>query len=211
LPVPVFTPDHLDRIGASHGQHASWAVWAGSRNRPSRAWLGDLSVLDCRADPRRLLALHRDVVLVALDAGPRPDDRPGQGAAAAWSAFHDPGDPTGRASVLAGAARGTPAWGSYLTPLLKPDPRTGRAPRSASPRPDELDRAVAVLQDELDLLGGDPVLVCLGEQVGAVVRDALGHRHAVRTVVAGDGPRSRSQLHTDLAGVLAGRVRAAAR
>ena len=144
-----------------YGDVSSWAVWNTdyTDSEPGRN-IKDLSMF---ASPD-LTELNTGFVFVGLnrsgrpkdgDAGKKPDE-PGD----PWFNFH-----AGRNDFkLRYALRGTRYWGSYMTDAIKDLQETDsvEVEKTLGKEPERVEENLKGLREELELLGGRPVLVALG-------------------------------------------------
>jgi hypothetical protein len=102
--------ERFDLIRRKHGAYGSWAVWA-PPSSTSKSNVGDLWVLDERANPMLLETLNPGVVTVGLNFSRGSPYEPFQN-------FHDP-RPEAHDFEIRFAFSGTPFWGAYMTDIIK--------------------------------------------------------------------------------------------
>ena len=100
----------LDLIRRKHGSYASWAVWAPPSGAP-KSNMGNLDVLDERANPAVLATLNPGVVMIGLNFSRFRPDGP-------FRNFHDP-SPVANDFKIRFAFSGTGFWGAYMTDAIK--------------------------------------------------------------------------------------------
>ncbi len=101
---------HFELIKRKHGSYGSWAVWA-SQGQTPKSNMGDIEVLDPRANPSLLQTLNPGVVMVGLNLSRGFPDSP-------FRNFHDP-DPVANDFKIRHAFSGTSYWGAYMTDVIK--------------------------------------------------------------------------------------------
>ena len=108
----MITREKFDFVKKKYGPVASWAIWAHEGEEP-KSNMGDLTVLDPEINKNLLSELNPNVVLVALTFSENVDHKP-------FENFHAGGkfqDYKAR-----DALRGSPAWGGYMTDIIKNRP-----------------------------------------------------------------------------------------
>lgn len=100
----------LSQIADTYGRHSSWAVWAEVGNTP-KSNVSDLSIFDPNKHPEAREALHNKIVAVGLNVSEAPRDQ-------LFANFHSDNSKANDFK-LRHAFKDTPAWGCYLTDVLK--------------------------------------------------------------------------------------------
>ena len=100
-----------ETIRQTHGDYASWAVWAVASEKP-KSNIGDMNVFDVEANPSLLNTLKPNVVMVGLN-GSRSlaFDQP-------FRNFHDL-NPRAQDFKIRYAFTGTSCYGAYMTDIIK--------------------------------------------------------------------------------------------
>lgn len=159
--------DRFELIKRKHGAYGSWAIWAPATGSP-KSNMGDLTVLDQKANPALLHTLNPDVVMVGLNVSRYcPDESFGN--------FHDP-SPVANDFKIRFAFRDTEFWGAYMTDALKEfvELESGQVLRYLKKNPRAIDRHVEMLRTELSDLGTSrPVILAFGGATHALLRDNL--------------------------------------
>lgn len=102
--------ERFDLIRRKHGAYGSWAVWALPLST-AKSGVGDLQMLDERANPKIFETLNPGVVMVGLNLSRGFPDQP-------FRNFHDP-RPEANDFKIRYAFSGTPFWGAYMTDIIK--------------------------------------------------------------------------------------------
>lgn len=157
----MISQENYDILKEKYGDVSSWAVWNTdyADSEPGRN-IKDLSMF---ASPD-LTELNTGFVFVGLNRSGRPKDgntekkpdEPGD----PWFNFH-----AGRNDFrLRYALQGTRYWGSYITDAIKDyqETNSGEVEKTLRKDPKRVDENLKGLREELELLGGKPVLVALG-------------------------------------------------
>lgn len=97
-------------IKRRHGSYGSWAVWAPQGQTP-KSNMGDIEVLDPRANPSLLRTLNPGVVMIGLNLSRGFPGSP-------FRNFHDP-DPVANDFKIRHAFSGTIYRGAYMTDVIK--------------------------------------------------------------------------------------------
>ena len=108
----MITREKFDFVKKKYGPVASWAIWAHEDKEP-KSNMGDLTVLDPEINKNLLSELNPNVVLVALNFSENVDHKP-------FENFHAGGKFQDYKTRY--ALRGSPAWGGYMTDIIKDYP-----------------------------------------------------------------------------------------
>lgn len=149
----MISKEKYEKLKEEFGQKASWAVWAEGDGKPYIQFVRDLSVFE---GPDLLDTLHNNFVVVGLNPSTeisKLKDHEGE-----WVNYH-----AGKNDYkLRHAFEGTPIWGAYMTDFY---------PNHFASTEDKLvvndkDTNVGVLElkRELEILGGNPILIALGTE-----------------------------------------------
>lgn len=157
----MISQENYDILKEKYGDASSWAVWNTdyADSKPSHN-INDLSVFDSP----NLSELNTGFVFVGLNRSGKPKDgnaekKPDK-PKDPWFNFH-----AGRNDFkLRYALQGTRYWGSYITDAIKDYQETdsGEVEKTLKSNPERVDENLKGLREELELLGGRPVLVALG-------------------------------------------------
>ena len=157
----MISQENYDILKEKYGDASSWAVWNTdyADSKPSRN-INDLSVFDSP----NLSELNTGFVFVGLNRSGKPKDgnaekKPDK-PKDPWFNFH-----AGRNDFkLRYALQGTRYWGNYITDAIKDyqETNSGEVEKTLRKDPKRVDENLKGLREELELLGGKPVLVALG-------------------------------------------------
>lgn len=157
----MISQENYDILKEKYGDASSWAVWNTdyADSKPSRN-INDLSVFDSP----NLSELNTGFVFVGLNRSGKPKDgnaekKPDK-PKDPWFNFH-----AGRNDFkLRYALQGTRYWGSYMTDAIKDLQETDsvEVEKTLGKEPERVEENLKGLREELELLGGRPVLVALG-------------------------------------------------
>lgn len=163
----------------SYGDVASWAVWrpAGDTvksNTDNMDWLNDSGLLNI---------LNTEFIFVGLNLSSTHGDDSQRGKFP-WGNFHS-GYSRQNDYKLRFALSGTRYWGSYITDLIKEYPEVDSSKVKAYLRenPNVVKNNVAHFEDEISLLGENPVLVALGTTTHQLLVTYLGHKHTIAKIM----------------------------
>jgi len=159
---------HLDLIRRKHGSYASWAVWDPPSGTP-KSNMGNLDVLDERANPAVLARLNPGVVMVGLNLSRFRPDKP-------FMNFHDP-SPVANDFKIRFAFSGTDFWGAYMTDAIKEavEPVSRNLLGYLKVHPEVVSRSMETLRVELADLGHPrPVILAFGGVAYSLLNQNLG-------------------------------------
>ena len=162
--------DHarLDLIRRKHGSYASWAVWAPPSGVP-KSNMGNLDVIDERANPAVLATLNPGVVMIGLNLSRFRPDEP-------FRNFHDP-SPVANDFKIRFAFSGTGFWGAYMTDAIKEvvQPISRHLLDYLKVHPEVISRNMETLRVELADLGYPrPVILAFGGAAYSLLSQNLG-------------------------------------
>ncbi len=167
--------DTFDTLYEQCSDFSSWAVWAHpAPGEPAKARVGDLAVLNPEQNPGLLDELNPDVVLLGLNAssrGAEMERRP-------WGNFHDAsGD--AQDYKIRFAFRDTPYWGAYMTDVFidLPETNSNTVRKWRAANPEKVDAHLIRLEQELNILGTDPLLVVFGDLAYTSLPQEFLRRH----------------------------------
>lgn len=130
-------------------------------------------------DENILDLLHGNYVIIAMNASEhseRKDKYEGS-----WRMFHSDDNRRQQDFKMRYAFKDTPLWGSYMTDLIKnhPDKNSAEVIKHIKENPDVLTENIGFLKDELNILGGDPILIALGNDVEKWLRKGLDDTYKI--------------------------------
>ena len=164
----------------------SWAVWDEQldklkSNMGNMAWAKDEEKLCSELNP--------NFVFVGLNKSKRPKEKSedeNSNAKIPWKNFHS-GYSGGNSFKLRYALKGTPFWGAYMTDIIKvvrdndsnkfvPAINTNSEEMLAAIKKDItiLERNIKKFKEEISLLGGNPVIVALGDKAHKLLKSLEG-------------------------------------
>ncbi len=156
-----------------YGGVSSWGVW-GPEGTKAKAGVGDLSVFS----PVDLNVLYTGYVFVGLNVtGEGTVDR----SIPDWSNFHSEYR-THHDFKRRYALKDTPFWGSYFTDVIKfhADSDGGNVMTYLKQHPNVLRQNIAYFEGEIGYLGGQPVLIAMGDKSYGILIDNLGHKYEIK-------------------------------
>ena len=151
-----------------YGDDGSWAVWSHQTEKGKpKSNMGDM---EWARDEKSLLPkLNPKFVLVGLNKSKRKknkrqnDNDENDNAKTLWKNFHS-GNSRGHSYKLRYALKGTKFWGAYMTDLFKEVEETDSKKVVSRFKKDKaaLEKQMKDFEREISHLGGNPVLVALG-------------------------------------------------
>ena len=160
-----------NRMKKKYRKVASWAVWCDQIDKPTSnmgnmEWEKDEDAL-CRK-------LNPNFVFVGLNKSKRPKEE--SNIEGPWANFHS-GYSNGNSFKLRYALKGTPFWGAYMTDIIKVirDKDSNRIVPAINTNSQEIcsaikndpvvrERNIKKFEEEIALLGGQPVIVAFGDK-----------------------------------------------
>jgi hypothetical protein len=139
-----------------HGAYGSWAVWALASGAP-KSNMGNLEVLDERANSALLETLNPGVVMVGLNISRGGSNEP-------FRNFHDP-SAMAHDFKIRYAFVDADFWGAYMTDVIKRfvEPVSGRLLNYLRKHPEVVRENVKILRSELRDLGCHrPLILAFG-------------------------------------------------
>ena len=162
----MITREKFDQIKEKYGRVASWAIWANQDKEP-KSNMGDLSVLDPEINKNLLSELNPNVVLVALNFSENVDHKP-------FENFHAGGKFQDYKTRY--AIRDSPAWGGYMTDIIKdyPEKESDRLVEYLkTDKAIEQSNVESFRQELIDIGAKKPKLVAFGNDVYDILKRNL--------------------------------------
>ena len=147
-----------NRLRNEFGTVSSWAIWQEEGSTP-KSNIGDLSIFD---DSQQLLTkLNTEYIFVGLNAAVHNEPNPGNKA---WGAFHSQDNKRQNDYKLRYCFKDSRFWGSYTTDVINgcPETNSAKATREYKDRKELREQSMNYLKKELQLIGGNPVLIAFG-------------------------------------------------
>jgi hypothetical protein len=157
----------FDLIKRKHGAYASWAVWAPPTGAP-KSNMGNLEVLDEKANPTLLETLNPGVVMVGLNISRGFPNEP-------FRNFHDL-NASANDFKIRYAFCDTSFWGAYMTDIIKGfvEPVSGTLLTYLGRHPEVVRDHVKTLRAELlDLGHPSPLILAFGGAAHALLVENL--------------------------------------
>lgn len=161
------TEQALESITERYGWCASWAVWAEEGETP-KSNIGDLSLFNFETNPGIRKILHSNIIAVGLNISSDLSFKN-------FCNFHSDKH-TNNDYKLRYAFRNTPAWGCYMTDILKnfPEPKSAKVNNYIRENPESLDQHFDSFREEVSILGArDAIFLGLGVLASKLLRQAL--------------------------------------
>lgn len=166
-----------ENLKERYGEVASWAVWKEVGETP-KSNMGDISMFE---DMDILKALNPNYVLVGLNGSGVHDDY--MDTTKPWHNFHS-SNPRGHDYKLRYALKDTPYWGAYITDAIKylPEVDSNKVVSYLNIHPEIVDKNMEILRNEIDILGGNPIIVALGDKSYELLNKYLGSQYVVKKI-----------------------------
>ena len=154
---------------------ASWAMWKKPIGDRPKSNVGNLAVFN---DPDLLEKINTGFVFVGLNGSGKHEDY--LESDKAWFNFHSD-SPRGHDYKLRYALYGTPLWGSYITDIIKyyQEVDSSKVVSYVRNNPEVLKENIEAFREELNLLGGRPVIVALGGAAYDFLSENLGNEYKI--------------------------------
>lgn len=160
--------ENFDGLEKKFGLTSSWCIWKNAGYRPKSntsdmSWADDKSTL--------LASINTDYVFVGLNWSITHGDQ-NHGGKDPWTSFHS-AYRYQNDYKLRYALSGSPFWGSYITDLIKDHPtHTAKdVKRDLNNDQNMLPKNIKRFKEELQLIGGKPTLIALGNLVYEILKD----------------------------------------
>ena len=153
---------------------ASWTIWSPAGERP-KSNIGDLSVFN---DPDLLQKINTGFVFVALNGSGVHDAY--LESSKPWFNFHSDYS-RGHDYKMRYAMTGTPLWGSYITDIIKyyQEVDSSKAVKYVKSHPEVMKKNIEAFKDEIRLLGGNPVIIALGDATYNILKENLNSEYHI--------------------------------
>lgn len=163
-----------------YGSIASWAVWKESESASKpKSNMRDVDMFD---DMSILNTLNPNFIFVGLNGSGKHDDymdfsRP-------WFNFHS-SSPRGNDFKLRFAIKETHYWGSYITDIIKnfPEVDSNKVGAYIKSHPEILRENIALFKEELDILGGNPTIIAIGNKSYDILSKEFGTTYTVKHIM----------------------------
>lgn len=154
---------------------ASWAMWKKPIGNCPKSNVGNLAVFNA---PDLLEKINTGFVFVGLNGSGKHEDY--LESDKAWFNFHSD-SPRGHDYKLRYALYGTPLWGSYITDIIKyyQEVDSSKVVSYVRNNSEVLKENIEAFREELNLLGGRPVIVALGGAAYDFLRENLGKEYKI--------------------------------
>jgi len=148
--------DQYERLRQRFGKYSSWAIWKNPDPDRPASNTEDMTVFD---DEELLEKIHTNYIFIGLNAAMHDEIN-----AEDWGAFHSKDTKKQRDYKLRYALKDTEYWGAYITDVIKGYNETNVSEVIKATRndPNLLRESKELLKEELEIIGGYPVLVALG-------------------------------------------------
>jgi hypothetical protein len=174
----MISRENYEKLEKLYGDVASWAIWKEPNVTP-KSNTSDLSVFD---DLNLLQVLNPQYVFVGLNASSTHGERR-DGANRSWMNFHS--DYARQNDYkLRYALMYTPYWGGYITDVIKkyPEVDSGKVREYLSTHPSVIRQNISEFEQELALLGKDPLLIAMGGATYEILKNNLGSKYRITQI-----------------------------
>lgn len=156
------------------GHLASWAIWKMPDGKP-KSNTSDLTIFN---DEQILSKLNTNYVFVGLNAAANHGDYNEEKHD--WHCFHS-AYAFQNDYKLRYALADTRFWGSYITDIIKEHKETdsSKVVSYIKKNPEILAKNVELFEEELGLLGGNPVLIALGTATYSFLNECFGEKYKI--------------------------------
>lgn len=163
--------ENYELLKEKYGEMSSWAIWK-QPTSTAKSNTGDLSVFN---DDALWEKLNPNYVFVGLNCSSTHGERHG-----AWHNFHS--DYCYQNDYkLRYALSGTKYWGAYITDIIKmhAEVDSNKVGRILSAHPEVVEENINLFEEEIGLLGTQPVLVAMGGKTYEILRKYLGSKYTI--------------------------------
>lgn len=173
----MITPDQFESIKRRHGDYASWAVWAQAEKSP-KSNMGDMSILNLKANPTLLKTLKTNVIMVALNFS-RPTVQN-----EAFRNFHD-SNPWANDFKIRFAFQRTQYYGAYMTDIIKNlvEVDSSKVLELLKKKPELIKENVKLFRKELeDLKTNAPTILAFGISTYNIIKEHIKAEEYTRLI-----------------------------
>lgn len=170
----MISRENYEALRSKFGKCGSWAVWISPNGRPK----SNLSNMSWIHDPNLLNILNTGFVFIGLNrTSIHDDENMNKGD---WEDFHS-ASKTAQEYKLRDALKGTRYWGSYITDFVKyyPEAKSEEVMKMLRLHPEIVQKNLPLLEEEIRLLGGKPVLVALGDKCFNLLMQKLSDKYTI--------------------------------
>ena len=162
------------KLKEKFGHLASWAIWKMPEGTP-KSNTSDLTAFN---DKQILSKLNTNYVFVGLNAAANHGDYNEEKHD--WHCFHS-AYAFQNDYKLRYALADTRFWGSYITDIIKEHKETdsSKVVSYIKKNPDILAKNMRLFEEELDLLGGNPILIALGTATYSFLKECFGRKYKI--------------------------------
>ena len=171
----MISMDNYRELEKRYGDVSSWAIWKRPGDTP-KSFTDDMSVFD---SPDLLKTINTGYVFVGLNASNTHGERK-DGICRSWLNFHS-GYSRQNDYKLRFALMDTPYWGSYITDVIKkyPEVDSSKVSTYLKKNPAVVAENIKDFEEEIRLLGGNPVIVAMGDKAYKILRENLAHKYKI--------------------------------
>ncbi|MCA9767046.1 MAG: hypothetical protein KC455_11590 [Carnobacterium sp.] len=180
-------------LNREYGKVASWSLWAEVGETPTSN-TGDMSLF---LDREILKKLRNDLVFVALNASVHEDRK--DSYTGSWANFHSDDNKAQRDFKLRYALVNTPFEGQYITDVIKnhPDKNSAAVIKYVEEHPETATENIKVLKKELTILGGNPVIIALGQDAYNILKNNLDENDTLLLMTHYSDYRNKESLRVE--------------
>ena len=151
--------EKYEKLKKEFGEYSSWAIWDDSKPEKPKSGVEGLSAFEEKNLSKTLKLLNTDYILFGLNAAKHEHF-----ACEDWSSFHSSDIKKQQDYKIRYALKNTKLWGSYITDVFKGFPETDSKKLKEAVKKDHqmLVKAKQDLKKELQIIGGDPILIAFG-------------------------------------------------
>lgn len=169
--------ERYNKILAKYGDVASWAIWKSPGDTP-RSNTEDLSIFD---DAHIIERLNPKYVFVGLNASSTHGKQVNQNKP--WHNFHS-AYARQNDYKLRYALMHTRFWGGYITDIIKryPEVDSSKVREFLRRHPKVVESNIREFKEELDVLGGEPVLIAMGRAAYDILEKYLADDYRLAVI-----------------------------
>lgn len=164
-------------LQSQFGHVASWAIW----QRPGRTPKSNTGDMSIWKDPKLLDKLNPNYVFVGQNGSGRHDDYLAMDMP--WFNFHSSA-PYQHDYKLRYAVMDTPLWGCYITDIIKEhqEPDSSKVKAYLKRHPEVVEQNIRLFRREMELLGGQPVLIALGVEAYDILTRYFSGEYIIKKI-----------------------------
>ena len=194
----MISEKNYEALKENYGLVSSWAIWG----LPNQTPKSNTNSMEWVNEPNLLNIINTGFVFVGLNAAGTHGYQEGH-FENAWANFHS-GYRFQNDYKLRYALMNTKYWGSYITDVIKhyEEVDSGEVKRYLNKHPEVVEDNICLFEEELQYLGGNPILVALGGETYKILCEHLRDKYKIVRILHYSYTISKEDYRKKVLGVL---------